>query len=168
MLICARLEFGKCGQGKCQAERQFEGYVILHQRPNMGRSETTLQIRVGDDVNASRLDELGSGLVSARSEMQNFQRNIPLHKPHRTPSRQLTCSATIPNPSKIASGLLNTLIPRPPITPSILPILICRTAFGFGAPDCVIIGVCASCEYVFRRSPSFASGSAESQRIDCA
>jgi len=73
----------------------------------------------------------------------------------------------MPNPSRMANGLLNTLIPRPPITPSILPILICRTALGFAEPDCVITGVCASCAYVLRRSPSFASGSAESQRMAC-
>jgi hypothetical protein len=65
----------------------------------------------------------------------------------------------------MASGLLKTLTPSPPITPRIEPMLICRTARGFAAPDCVMTGVCASCEYWFRRSPSLASGSGESQRM---
>lgn len=57
---------------------------------------------------------------------------------------KLTCRAKIPSPIKTASGLLKMLIPSPPITPRMLPMLICRIACGLTAPDWVIIGVLAS------------------------
>lgn len=82
------------------------------------------------------------------------------------PRDSTNCTTNIPSPISIAKGLLKTLIPNPPSTPSMLPMLICRMALGFTAPDCVMMGVWASEVYPLDKSDLILEkGSRESQRI---
>jgi hypothetical protein len=94
----------------------------------------------------------------------------PHFSPYQSHSSSIrTCTTTTPNPNKIANGLLNTLTPNPPNSPSTLPRLICRIVFGFSpTPDCCTVaagGASFRAKVVFRSEVIFVRGSGESQSI---